>query len=82
MDDDEICRRWTDRSARTDLTQDQGVLKKTMWLEVMKEFKCQGYLFWSSCGDWRESFYSQGVGKNGRKSQLGSILGPRMGACT
>ena len=49
---------------------DLGGLKKTMWLELMKEFNCNAVSSWSSCDDWRrEGIHTQIVWENGRKSQ-------------
>ena len=55
-----------------------GVLKKSRWLEIKKEFKCTAVSTWLSCDDRRAKFFTHNAwGKNGRLSQLVYILCPR-----
>ena len=60
---------------------DQGGFKKLMWYEIMKEFNSKATSTWSDCDDDRcmafthRQFEEDG---NGRTSQLGCILGPKM----
>ena len=37
---------------------DPGRFKKTMWLEVMKDFNCMAVPAWLSCDDWRERAFT------------------------
>ena len=60
---------------------DQGGFERLMWYEIMKEFSSKATSTWSDCDDDREMAFTHRQSEedgNGRTSQLGCILGPKM----